>query len=57
MEKEGRKVLYPFGYGLSYTEFTCGKPEILVFANTAKISVLLKNTGTVKGAEVVQLYV
>lgn len=57
MEKEGRKVLYPFGYGLSYTEFTCGKPEVSVFADTAKISVLLKNTGTVKGAEVVQLYV
>lgn len=57
MEKEGRKVLYPFGYGLSYTEFSFGKPEAEVFADTAKISISLKNTGSVKGAEVVQLYV
>ena len=57
MEKEGKKVLYPFGYGLSYTEFAFGKPEAEVFADTAKISVSLKNTGSVAGAEVVQLYV
>lgn len=57
MEKEGRKVLYPFGYGLSYTEFAFDRPRAEVFADTAKFSVTLKNTGTVKGAEVVQLYV
>ncbi len=57
MEKEGKKVLYPFGYGLSYTEFAFGKPAAEVFADTAKISVSLKNTGSVAGAEVVQLYV
>ncbi len=57
MEKEGKKVLYPFGYGLSYTKFAIGKPEAEVFADTAKISVSLKNTGSMAGAEVVQLYV
>ena len=57
MEKEGKKVLYPFGYGLSYTEFAFGRPEAEVFADTAKISISLKNTGSMAGAEVVQLYV
>lgn len=41
MEKEGKKVLYPFGYGLSYTEFAFGRPEAEVFADTAKISISL----------------
>ena len=57
MEKENKKVLYPFGYGLSYTTFTIGKPEIEIFDDTAKIMVTVKNTGKVKGAEIIQLYV
>lgn len=45
--------LFPFGYGLSYTQFdyTDGKLE----GNT--ISCMVKNTGSVYGEEVVQLYV
>lgn len=57
MDKENIKVLYPYGYGLSYTTFEIGKPEVTVFDDTAKITVTVKNTGTVKGAEIVQLYV
>jgi beta-glucosidase len=57
MEKEGRKVLYPFGYGLSYTSFDISAPSVEVFDNIAKITVNVKNTGKVKGAEVVQLYI
>jgi Beta-glucosidase-related glycosidases len=57
MEKEHLPVLYPFGYGLSYTQFQIGKPEVQVFDGTAKVTVAVKNTGSVKGAEVVQLYV
>lgn len=56
MEKEGRRVLFPFGYGLSYTTFEMDEPEIEVFNDTAKITVNLKNTGDVTGAEVLQLY-
>lgn len=57
MEKEGRKVLYPFGYGLSYTSFEMDEPRLEVFDHTAKLTVNVKNTGKVTGAEVLQLYV
>lgn len=53
-------ALYPFGYGLSYTTFEFGnlqlsKTEIHQQADV-EISVDIKNTGTLKGDEVVQLY-
>ena len=57
MEKEHLPVLYPFGYGLSYTTFSIGRPKAEVFRKTAKFTVRVKNTGGVTGAEIVQLYV
>ena len=58
---EKNAPLYPFGYGLSYTEFeysdiTLSKPEL---TNGTKIeaSVTLTNSGIVKGKEVVQMYI
>lgn len=57
MEKEGIPVLYPFGYGLSYTKFELGEPTVEVFDGTAKIRVSIQNTGKQKGADVVQLYI
>jgi beta-glucosidase len=57
MEKENKPVFYPFGFGLSYTDFKIGKPSVYVVNNTAKVMVEVRNTGSVKGAEVVQLYV
>lgn len=57
MDKENLQVAYPFGFGLSYTSFELSEPEAEVFDNRAKISVNVKNTGKVKGAEIVQLYV
>ena len=57
MDKENIPVLYPFGYGLSYTTFDISEPTVEVFDKTAKISVNVKNTGDVKGAEVVHLYI
>ncbi len=57
MDKEGIDVLYPYGYGLSYTTFSISAPQVTVFDDVAKVAVTVKNTGSVKGAEVVQLYV
>lgn len=53
--------LYPFGYGLSYTQFRyrdlrVDKPEILA-SGMVKVSVEVENIGKVTGDEVVQLYI
>lgn len=54
------KPLYPFGYGLSYTEFSISpvslSAERMGRADQITASVKVKNTGTVKGQEVVQMY-
>ncbi len=51
-------VAYPFGYGLSYTSFKYGMPEVSCDENgNIKIAVEVKNTGRVAGKEVVQVYV
>ena len=54
-------VLFPFGYGLSYTTFeysnlTLDKSK-MKDTDTLTVSVNVRNTGKVKGKEVVQLYV
>ena len=52
--------LFPFGYGLSYTTFALSKlqmPKIMTGDGMATVSVTVKNTGTRKGAEVVQMYI
>lgn len=53
--------LYPFGYGLSYTEFTCSDVKLsgkeLVAGGELKASVIIKNAGKSRGSEVVQLYI
>ena len=51
------KVLYPFGYGLSYTTFEI---KAKISENTKdkfKVAIVVRNTGNVKGKEVVQVYV
>ena len=45
-------VLYPFGYGLSYTTFDISKPQYI----KNKVRVTVKNTGQCEGTEVVQVY-
>jgi beta-glucosidase len=54
------KPMFPFGFGLSYTSFeysTLVLPSGVGKDGTAEISFTLKNTGKVKGDEVVQLYI
>lgn len=55
------KPLFPFGHGLSYTKFRYGKP--VLSSNTLKagdelhIELLVSNTGSRSGDEVVQIYI
>lgn len=52
-----RQVLFPFGHGLSYTTFQFSGLEVSEANGKLGVSVKVKNTGKVKGAEVVQVYV
>jgi beta-glucosidase len=52
-----REVAYPFGFGLSYTTFEFSKPVVKVKGNTVEVSITVKNTGSVAGKEVAQVYV
>ena len=45
--------LFSFGYGLSYTTFEYGKPAY----KDGQVSVSVKNTGSVDGTEIVQVYI
>ncbi len=46
------EALYPFGYGLSYTTFDIGTPTY----HDGKVTLTVRNTGTMDGTEVVQVY-
>ncbi len=50
------KVIYPFGYGLSYTTFDISKPTAEKRGEKIVVTTTVKNTGTLSGKEVVQCY-
>ena len=60
-QDELNSPLYPFGYGLSYTDFTISDISLssdeLSVDGSITASVLVSNVGDVKGREVVQLYI
>ncbi len=49
-------VLYPFGYGLSYTDFSQEMGELKVSGDTISVDVTVTNTGDSAGKDVVELY-
>ncbi|KAK7993424.1 ankyrin [Apiospora arundinis] len=52
-----RSVLFPFGHGLSYTTFAFSDLSVAEKDSKLSVSVAVKNTGELKGAEVAQVYV
>ncbi len=54
---EDKQPRYPFGYGLSYTQFQISDLQTSQVSETVNVSVKIKNTGARAGAEVVQLYI
>jgi beta-glucosidase len=62
-DKADHDVAYPFGFGLSYTTFALSDLSVTTHGSVADgtfgatVGVTVSNTGTVDGAEVVQVYV
>jgi beta-glucosidase len=60
-DKGSVKPRFPFGYGLSYTTFEYGKPQVVASTirkgENLKFSIYITNSGNVDGAEAVQVYV
>ncbi len=58
---DSAEPLFPFGFGLSYTKFEIGVPRLsaarIGVDGSVEVSVDVRNTGSVQGDEVVQLYV
>jgi beta-glucosidase len=58
---DSNKPLFPFGFGLSYTTFSFGRPtldrERISPAEIAHVAVTVTNTGSCAGDEVVQMYI
>ncbi|MCI0391313.1 MAG: glycoside hydrolase family 3 C-terminal domain-containing protein [Acidobacteria bacterium] len=56
-----KEPLFPFGHGLSYTTFSYSSlkvsPEKIGPTGQATVSVIVTNTGKLKGDEIVQLYI
>lgn len=53
----GKKPLFPFGYGLSYTSFDIAVTGAAADGDTIRIKAAVSNTGARAGREVVQVYV
>ena len=56
-ETKGVKVLYPFGYGLSYSEFEYSDLKVEVKDDHVDVKLQVENVSDVDGKEVIQLYV
>jgi beta-glucosidase len=57
LDHEGTEAAFPFGFGLSYTEFTQDSMIVKIEDEHIVVSLNVTNTGTRKGDQVIQLYV
>lgn len=57
LDKEGKKAAFPFGFGLSYTDFVYSNITVDDCKDGVKVSLKIKNTGSFDGKTVVQVYV
>lgn len=57
LEKEGKKPLLPYGFGMSYTNFSLDNPIFSANQDVVEARCTVANTGKLDGTEVVQLYV
>ena len=55
-ETKGIAPLYPFGYGLTYTDWEILKPSVKVKDDKVVVTGRLRNSGRREGAQVVQVY-
>jgi len=53
----GKRALFPFGFGLSYTDFNLSATRAMLDGSTVTLSVDVTNVGSCAGKEVVQAYV
>lgn len=53
----GKEVSYPFGFGLSYTDFSYELLSSAIEANKTTVTVKVTNTGKVAGKDVVEAYI
>ena len=56
-DKKQLEVSYPFGFGLSYTEFDFSDLRVSLDKDTLRLSTTVKNIGKLSGKEVVQVYI
>lgn len=56
-DKEKLQPLYPFGFGLSYTNFEYSDLKVSKQGDNLKVEVAVKNIGKVAGKESVQIYI
>ncbi len=60
-QQESTKPLYPFGFGLSYTTYEYSNLKLsstnINTKDNVTVSVDVKNTGSIDGSEIVQLYI
>lgn len=53
----GLDTLFPFGFGLGYTDFSVSKATVKVSGPNIEVSARIKNNGAFKGKETLQVYV